>query len=148
MAIKICISKELRRGSGLSKVNNLNLKDEHFVKELFMFRDRQNLLDEQIKWGILKYEICKFCMVFSKSLQKERREKIHNLEIKIKERRLNNDEKIQLYNRQKLDNFFDGIIEAIRIRNRCQWYLKREKSNKFFLNLEKSVEFKVKYNKL
>ena len=113
-----------------------------------MFRDRQNLLDEQIKWGILKYEICKFCMVFSKSLQKERREKIHNLEIKIKERRLNNDEKIQLYNRQKLDNFFDGIIEAIRIRNRCQWYLKREKSNKFFLNLEKSVEFKVKYNKL
>ena len=148
MAIKICISKELRRGSGLWKVNNLNLKDEHFVKELFMFRDRQNLLDEQIKWGILKYEICKFCMVFSKSLQKERREKIHNLEIKIKERRLNNDEKIQLYNRQKLDNFFDGIIEAIRIRNRCQWYLKREKSNKFFLNLEKSVEFKVKYNKL
>ena len=105
MAIKICISKELRRGSGLWKVNNLNLKDEHFVKELFMFRDRQNLLDEQIKWGILKYEICKFCMVFSKSLQKERREKIHNLEIKIKERRLNNDEKIQLYNRQKLDNF-------------------------------------------
>ena len=55
----------------------LNLKDELFVKELFMFRDRENLLDEQIKWGILKYEICKFCMVFSKSLQKERKEKIH-----------------------------------------------------------------------
>ena len=32
-------------------------------------------------------------MVFSKSLQKERKEKIHNLEIKIKERRLNNDER-------------------------------------------------------
>ena len=148
MAIKICISKELRRGSGLWKVNNLNLKDEHFVKELFKFRDRENLLDEQIKCGILKYEICKFCMVLSKSLQKERKGKIHNSEITRKERRLNNDEKIQLYNRQKLDNFFDGIIEAIRIRNRCQWYLKREKSNKFFLNLEKSVEFKVKYNKL
>lgn len=52
-------------------------------------------------------------MVFSKSLQKERKEKIHNLEIKIKERRLNNDENIQLYNWQNLDNFFDGIIEAI-----------------------------------
>ena len=87
-------------------------------------------------------------MVFSKSLQKKRKEKMHNLEIKIKERRLNNDENIQLYNWQNLDNFFDGIIEAIRIRNRCQWYLKREKLNKFFLNLEKCVEFKVKYNKL
>ena len=93
MAIKICISKELRLGSGLWKVNNLNLKDEHFVKELFKFRDRENLLDEQIKCGILKYEIYKFCMVLSKSLQKERKEKIHNSEIKRKERRLNNDER-------------------------------------------------------
>ena len=32
-------------------------------------------------------------MVLSKSLQKERKEKIHNSEIKRKERRLNNDER-------------------------------------------------------
>lgn len=51
MAIKICISKELRQGSGLRKFNNFLLQDENFPKELkkyvkeFKTRDTENVLD-------------------------------------------------------------------------------------------------------
>ena len=31
-------------------------------------QDTENVLDEQIKWDSLKYEICKFCIAFSESL--------------------------------------------------------------------------------
>ena len=36
-------------------------------------------MDEQIKWDFLKSEICKFCIAFSKYLQKEKKQNIHNL---------------------------------------------------------------------
>ena len=60
MATKICLSKELRRGSGLWKFNNSLLQDENFVKELkkyikeFKTQDTQNFVDEQLKWDFLK----------------------------------------------------------------------------------------------
>ena len=86
----------------------------------------------------MKYEIRKFFIAFSNSRQKE---KVHKLENKIKvlETKLQNDKNIKLHNRhkQELDEIFDNIAEGIRIRSRCQWYEKGEKSNKFFLNLEK-----------
>ena len=90
MAVKIFISKELRRGLELWKFNNSLLQDENFAKEFkkyikeFKTRDTENVLDEQMKWDFLKYEIRKFCIAFSKSLQKEKKQKIHNLESKIK----------------------------------------------------------------
>ena len=90
VAIKICLFKELRQGSGLWKFNNSLLQDENFVKELkkcikeLETQDTENVLDKQIKWDFLKYEIRKFCIAFSKSLQKEKKQKIHNLENKIK----------------------------------------------------------------
>ena len=54
-------------------------------------------------------------MALSQSIQKQRKEKTHNLEIKIKvpERKLNNVENKKLYNGQKLDKIFDDIIEGI-----------------------------------
>ena len=120
------------------------MQDEYFVWELkkyikeFKTQDTENVLDEQIKWDFLKYEIRKFFIAFSNSRQKE---KVHKLENKIKvlETKLQNDKNIKLHNRhkQELDEIFDNIAEGIRIRSRCQWYEKGEKSNKFFLNLEK-----------
>ena len=49
---KICLSKKLRRVSGLWKFNNSLLQDENFVKELkeyiqeFKTKDTKNVLDE------------------------------------------------------------------------------------------------------
>ena len=90
-----------------------------------------------------------YCIAFSKSLQKKKKQKIHNLENKIKvlEAKLHNDENIKLHNRhkQELDEMYDDIAEGIRIHSRCQWYKKGEKLKKFFPNLEKNVESKVKY---
>ena len=69
--------------------------------------------------------------------------KIHNFENKIKvlETRLHNDENMKLCNwhNQGLDEIFANIAEGTRIRSRCQWYKKGEKSNKLFLNLEKKT---------
>lgn len=44
-----------------------------------------------------------------------------------------------MHNRHKrdVDEIFDDIPEGIRVRSRCQWYEKREKSNKFFPKREK-----------
>ena len=40
---------------------------------------------------------------------------------------------------------YGDVAEGIRIHSRCQWYKKGEKLKKFFPNLEKNVESKVKY---
>ena len=37
----------------------------------------------------------------------------------------------------ELDEIYDKIAEGVRVRSRCQQYEEGEKSNKFFLNLEK-----------
>ena len=37
----------------------------------------------------------------------------------------------------KLDKIYDKKVEGLRIRRKCGWYKKREKSTKFFLTLEK-----------
>ena len=39
--------------------------------------------------------------------------------------------------KQELSDIYDEISEGIKIRSRCDWYEFGEKSNKFFLNLEK-----------
>ena len=71
-------------------------------------------------------------------------------EIKLLRTKLQNDENVKLFNRhkQEQDEICDDIAEGIRIRSRCQWYEKGEKSNKFFLILKNNVEFKVNYKKL
>ena len=80
VAIKIRLCKELKRG--LRKFYKFLLKDENFVKkiyEIYMLKSlklkAENALDEQIKWNFLKYEICKFCIAFCKSLQKKKNNK-------------------------------------------------------------------------
>ena len=37
----------------------------------------------------------------------------------------------------KLDKIYDKKVEGLRIRSKCEWYEKGEKSTKFLLNLEK-----------
>ena len=94
-----------------------------------------------VQWEFLKYEIRKFSIEFSKNKAKLRREKLSRLEVKLKEleQNLGNDEAKEQYNayRGKTNEIHDVISNGIKIRSKCDWYEFGEKSNKFFLTLEK-----------
>ena len=91
---------------------------------------------------MLKYEIRFFTIKFSKDLAKVRKSKQCFLENKLKflESNLNCDinsaENIDCKN--QLEVIYDDIAEGIKVRSKCQWYEKGEKSTAFFLNLEKT----------
>ena len=88
----------------------------------------------------MKYEIQNFTIDYSKKLAKERKKNKTLLENKLKELEvnLNTEDNVQSYNiYKKFDSIYDHIAEGIRIRSKCDWYQHREKSTKFFLNLEK-----------
>ena len=91
---------------------------------------------------MLKYEIRFFTIKFSKDLAKARKSKQCFLENKLKflESNLNCDinsaENIDCKN--QLEVIYDDIAEGIKVRSKCQWYEKGEKSTAFFLNLEKT----------
>ena len=48
----------------------------------------------------------------------------------------------------ELDEIYDKIAEGVRVQSRCQQYQEREKSNKFFLNLERVRGSQEKVRKL
>ena len=59
--------------------------------------------------------------------------------LKLVEKCLDKDDNLCKYNaiENELDAIYDHITEGIRIRSKGKWYEHREKSTKFFLNLEK-----------
>ena len=95
----------------------------------------------QLKWEFWKCEICKFSIHYTKSLAKERKQKISNLESELKKLEISLDDANNLgeYNsiRSELDTIYDHIAEGIKIRSKCNWYEQGKKSTQFFLNLEK-----------
>ena len=75
-------STEFRKGPGIWKFNNSLIFDRNFAKEMKCFiHDTQkrlvtdNVFDEQSQWEILKYEIRKFTIRYSKVIAKEKRKK-------------------------------------------------------------------------
>ena len=107
-------------------------------KDLYIIND---VFDEQVKWEILKYEIQKFTIRYSKVIAKEKRKKQLELESKLKilEKSLSCDKNIEEYHKHMgdFDETYDSIAEGVKIRSNCQWYEESEKSTKYFLNLEK-----------
>ena len=60
-------------------------------------------------------------------------------QLKILEKCLVKDDNLSKYDaiKNEVDAIYDQIAESIRIRSKCEWYERSEKSTKFFLNLEK-----------
>ena len=89
----------------------------------------------------LKYEIRKFSIEFSKNKAKLRRKKLSRLKVKLKEveQKIANGKAKEQHNayRSKINETYDEISNGIKIRSKCDWYEFGEKSNKFFLTLEK-----------
>ena len=94
----------------------------------------------KLNWELLKYEIRKFIISYSKAIAKEERARQLKSEntLKFLENNLTENLKKQQYELLKceLDEIYDKIAEGVRVRSRCQQYEEGEKSIKFFLNLE------------
>ena len=61
------------------------------------------------------------------------------------EQNLYNEETKLQYNsfKDELNDIYEEISNGIKIRSRCNWYALGEKSNKYFLNLEKAEPVKI-----
>ena len=92
----------ISRGRGLWKFNNSLISNTNFVDEMktliqkviFGF-ENDTYLTDQVKWELLKYEIRKFAINFSKKLAQNSRKLQRDLETKIKnlEQNITNEDK-------------------------------------------------------
>ena len=71
----------------------------------------------QLKWELLKYEICKFTIHYTKGPAKERKPKNSNLESELKKLEISLDDanKVGKYNsvKNEFDTIYDHIAEGI-----------------------------------
>ena len=93
-----------------------------------------------MKWECLKYEILKSTVSFSKKTKSRREKKLHlEKKLKLLKGKLDCNDAKDEYNvcKGSLNVIYDQIANGIKIKSWCNWYELGEKSNKFFLNLEK-----------
>ena len=133
------------RGIGLWKFNSSLTKDQNYkteIKKLIRNFSNENefLSNRQLKGELLKYEVRKFTIKYTKHVAKEKRQLRTNLENQLKklEEKLDEDN-LSKYDsvKNELDEIYDHIAEGIRIRSKCDWYEYGEKLTNFFWNLEK-----------
>ena len=105
----------------------------------FLSNDICNM-NAQLKWELLKYEIRKFTIDYTKRKAKEKRKQQAYLESELKklENNLENSDNLRKYERLKndLELIYDHLAEGVRLRSKCDWYGQGEKSTKFFSNLD------------
>ena len=123
---------------------------KNVIKSTLRSLDEQGVNNPQARWEFLKYEIRKKSIQFSKtqSIIKNR----ERLELENKLKVFEDNSVLQCDNeyldcKERLNNLYQGQINGIRIRSRCDWYEYGEKSSKFFLNLETSraVQGQIRY---
>ena len=106
-------------------------------KVIFGF-ENDTYLTDQVKWELLKYEIRKFAINFSKKLAQNSCKLQRDLETKIKklEKNIINENKCNKYKtvKDELEHFYDNIATGVKIQSKCYWYQYGEKSTKYFLN--------------
>ena len=131
--------------NGFWKFNSSLIKDHMYVSEIkhlvSSFLSNVSNMNTRLKWELLKYEIRKFTIDYTKRKAKERRKQQTYLESDLKklENNLESSENLRKYESLKnnLELNYDHIAEGVRLRMKCDWYEQGEKSTKSFLNLEK-----------
>ena len=88
-ALSLSKEKGNIRSKGFWKFNSSLIKDQNYInenKDLIRNFDTKNdcAFSQQLKWEFLKYEIRKFTVHYTKSLAKERKQKVSNLESELK----------------------------------------------------------------
>ena len=135
------------RGKGFWKFNSSLTKDQNYITEIKKLirnfsNENESLFNHQLKWELLKYEVRKFTIKYTKHVAKEKRQLRTNLENQLKKlaEKLD-DDNLTKYDSAQNDEISDHIAEGTRIRSKCDWYEHGKKSTKFFLNLEKQRGF-------
>ena len=94
-------------------------------KVIFCF-ENDTYLTDQVKWELLKYEICKSAINFFKKLAQNSRKFQRDLETNIKnlEQNITNEDKFNEYKiaKDELENFYDNIATGVKIRSKCYQY--------------------------
>ena len=115
------------------------VSEKKHLASSFLSHDICNM-NAQLKWALLKYEIRKFTIDYTKRKAKEKKEQQVYLESELKklEKNLENSDNLRKYESIKnaLELIYDLIAEGVKLRGKCDWYEQSEKSAKFFLNLE------------
>ena len=109
-------------------ISNTNFVDEMktlIQKVIFCF-ENDTYLTDQVKWELLKYEICKSAINFFKKLAQNSRKLQRDLETNIKnlEQNITNEDKFNEYRiaKDELENFYDNIATGVKIRSKCYQY--------------------------
>ena len=143
--IKIDTLKNTRRGNYGWKFNTSLLCDPNFIATqtdniISTINSFDQDFDPHIKWELLKYEMRKFCISFSKEKNRANNFlKKHHEDICKKYESTDDKPADNTYFASKLflENLIDQRTHAAILRSKCQWHEHGEKSSKFFLNLEK-----------
>ena len=89
-------------------------------------------MNAQLKWELLKYEIHKFTIDYTKRKTKERRKQQALLESELEklENNLESSENLRKYESLKsdLELIYGHITAEVRLRSKCDWY---EQQNSF-----------------
>ena len=147
---------EGKKGPGLWKFNNGLLDDETFTQglrsKLNEWKDEYDFDDKRIKWEIIKYEIRKYCIAFSKKRSKQKKERIKELEneLMILDRNIKDENDNKRYHniKDEMLTLEKEKVKGLIIRSRSQWFEEGEKSTKYFFNLEKANAIKKHIRKL
>ena len=156
--VELKSSQVHHRGRGLWKLNSKFVTNKDYVAKLLEKLDewkRVDFTDPIIRWEYLKYKIRDFSIAFSREYWKEKNEKIQQLENELErlesEYAINNtDMNLELLENTKLELEQVNIekAEGAIIRARVKWHEYGEKSNKYFLNMEKNKQSKKNIREL
>ncbi len=146
----------VKKGPSFWKFNGSLLEDSEYTDQmranLSSWADVHSVIDKQLKWELIKYEIRKFTVEYSKKKKREmdQIERALERELCILERNLTIGTDVTRYNdiKMELQRIDDIKIQGMIIRSKVQWHEEGERSTKYFLGLEKNRSVKKHARKL
>ena len=137
------------KGPGFWKMNTSMLNDAAYVedvkKKILIWREEaKEISDKRVIWDWIKYNVRLFSIDYSKRRAKANREeeemmqkKYQDAQAKFEQNPCVETRKVLEECKMGLERFYDKKTEGIIVRSRARWHEHGEKSNKYFLNLEK-----------
>ena len=148
-------------GPSFWKFNNSLLEDVAFIKlvkkqiETEIKEFKKNLYNPHTKWELIKYELRKLSISYSKEKAKNTRNRYKEIEGEIKTLEeimdwQKNEDLLQKHEnlKRKLNEISDYITKGIIMRSKVIWHEQGEKNSKFFLTLEKRRKNKTHVRKI
>ena len=127
-----------------------------YAKTVSKWQDEINFCDDlRIKWDWMKYKIREESITYSKLKAKERRNKIQEIESRLKiceEKIAESPTQENLANlesaKTEYEKEYDYIVRGSIIRSRATWFEQGERKSKYFFNLENRNKKKAAFESL